>query len=558
MMSGLQPVVRAGINGTEVSFVVDSGAVYSMIAPAAAERLQLPYRRAPDGLRIYGVGGRADIHVTRIERFTLRKTTFNNVEFIVGGNLPGRDTVGLLGQNFLGATDVEYDLANGVMRLHYPSDECKKASLAYWAKGQPVVEIELESTRGAYVPHIASTAYVNGVKIRVIFDTGAAVSTLSLQAARRAGITPDSEGVVSAGLARGVGRHEVATWIAPVKSFALGDEKINNTRLRFTDSDLNDNVDMLLGADFFLSHRLYVSRSQEKIYFTYNGGPVFNLLALAEDKTAEPSTDPGDATTTGDPSAPTAAEGFARRAAAFAARRDFNRALADMNHACEMEPGNARYLLQRARVLLALSKGSLALADLNDAARLDPTDVDVRLVRARVHLAMNNATGAREGLAAADSAASPRAHVRRDIANLYLALGLPEAALPQLDQWISAHAQEVDLHEALNSRCWARALLGTELEKALADCNAAIQTQPTSAYLDSRGLVYLRMKRLDASIEDYDAALRLDPKGAWSLYGRGLARLRSGAVEAGNADLAAAKAIRSSIEEEAKRYGLAP
>src|SRR5882672_1708279 len=82
MMSGLQPLVRAGINGTEVSFVVDSGAVYSMIAPAAAQRLQLPYRRAPDQLRVYGVGGRADVHVTRVERFTLRNTTFNNVEFI--------------------------------------------------------------------------------------------------------------------------------------------------------------------------------------------------------------------------------------------------------------------------------------------------------------------------------------------------------------------------------------------------------------------------------------------------------------------------------------------
>jgi len=66
------------------------------------------------------------------------------------------------------------------------------------------------------------------------------------------------------------------------------------------------------------------------------------------------------------------------------------------------------------------------------------------------------------------------------------------------------------------------------------------------------------MNRLDLSIEDYDAALLLNPKAAWSLYGRGLAHLRSGAVEAGNADITAAKAIRSSIEDEAKRHGLKP
>jgi hypothetical protein len=33
---------------------------------------------------------------------------------------------------------------------------------------------------------------------------------------------------------------------------------------------------MLLGADFFLSHRIFVSNEQHKVYFTYNGGPVFS------------------------------------------------------------------------------------------------------------------------------------------------------------------------------------------------------------------------------------------------------------------------------------------
>ncbi len=39
-----------------------------------------------------------------------------------------------------------------------------------------------------------------------------------------------------------------------------------------------------------------------------------------------------------------------------------------------------------------------------------------------------------------------------------------------------------------------------------------------------RGLVYLRLARYDKAIADYDAALNLRPKSAWSVYGRGLAR----------------------------------
>ena len=58
--------------------------------------------------------------------------------------------------------------------------------------------------------------------------------------------------------------------------------------------------------------------------------------------------------------------------------------------------------------------------------------------------------------------------------------------------------------------------------------------------LDSRGLVKLK---LSLAIDDYDAALKLNPKQASSLYGRGIAKLRSGSSAAGNSDIAAAKAI---------------
>jgi tetratricopeptide (TPR) repeat protein len=443
------------------------------------------------------------------------------------------------------------------MRLHYPSDECRRARLAYWAKERPAVEVDLEGRTEPYLEHIASTAYVNGVRVRAVFDTGAAFSMLSLKAARRAGIAPGSEGVAPGGRARGVGDREVRTWIARVESFALGDEKISHTRLRIGDYDLAVG-DMLLGADFFLSHRIYVARSQEKIYFTYNGGPVFGFPASTDDPPGNSPADAGNVATLGGPPEALTADAFARRAAASLARSDFSRALSDLNRACEMEPGDANWRVQRARVRLHLSQQALGLDDLNEAVRLDPASVDARLMRARLRLAMNDAAGAREDLSAADSAAPPQGHVRRDMADLYLALGLPAAAVLQLDPWIAGHGQENDLHEALNARCWARALLGTALDKALADCNAALRARRTSSYLDSRGLVYLRLNRLEAAIDDYDAALKLNPKGAWSLYGRGLARLRSGAREAGLADLDAAKAIDGSVESEASRFGLEP
>jgi tetratricopeptide (TPR) repeat protein/predicted aspartyl protease len=558
-MSGLRPLVTAAINDADVSLVVDSGAFYSMITAAAAEQFKLKRRRVPGGARVRGVGGRADVQLTRVERFTLKKTVFSDIEFLVEGNELGAGAVGLLGQNVLGLADVEYDLANGAIRIVYPGDGCRKAKLAYWATSQPVVEVELERAKiGDHVTGTVSLAHVNGVKVRVQFDTGAPVSILSLERAKRAGLVPGGEGVVPAGVTQGIGRAEVRTWIAPVKNFTIGDEKIYDTHLRFGDIDLPD-VDMLIGADFFLAHRLYVANSQDKLYFTYNGGPAFDLSVLPAPLHAAAGTESKASAPTDELPTPADAAGYARRGAAFASRRDFDHAIADLTRACELDPGVGKYFLQRGQIRAGLGQPFLAMSDLNEALRIDPDDVDARLARARLHLAGRDAASARADLTAADRLAPSQANIRLDIANLYMRLDLPDAALGQFNQWIAAHGEDVNLKSVLNSRCWARALMGIELDKALEDCDAAIKSKSDSAeFLDSRGLVHLRRGELDKALADYDAALRINPKVAWSLYGRGLVRLRQGATDAGTADVAAAKAIRPSIEDDAKRHGIGP
>ena len=60
------------------------------------------------------------------------------------------------------------------------------------------------------------------------------------------------------------------------------------------------------------------------------------------------------------------------------------------------------------------------------------------------------------------------------------------------------------------------------------------------------------------SIADYDASLALRPKIAWSLYGRGVARMKSGDADGGKADVAAALAIHPGMGAEAAKYGVKP
>ena len=550
-MNGLRPLVHAKINGNDAVFVADSGAFYSSLTPAAATEFKLRLVAAPFGLIVQGVGGDAgSVWLTKVQTFTIFDLPVPNVDFLVLGNDLGEGVAGVLGQNVFRISDVEYDLAKGAIRLIRPKD-CKNSDLAYWVQqGQPysVMDIDL-ATPGA--PHTKGVAYLNGSKIQVLFDTGNPLSALTPEAAKRAGVSLDGPGVVAAGSAWGIGRRVVKAWIAPFASFKIGDEEIRNTRLRI--EELGVGADMLIGADFFLSHRIYVASSQRKLYFTYNGGPVFNLAqATAPESAASAVTDEAQ---------PTDAAGFARRGAASAARHDYAHAIADLTRACELAPAEASYFYERGLAHGQNKEPDLALADFDAAIKLKPDDVAALVARAGVRAGRHDPEAAIVAdLEQADRAAPKEDPVRMRMGYVYEYIGHPQAAIAQFSKWIEARERgDVHMSNALNARCWARAWWGQELEQALTDCNAALKLSPnTAAYLDSRGLVYLRQNQYDKAIADYDAALRLQPGNASSLYGRGVARVHKGQSAQGNADLSAAAALQPQIAAEMSKHGINP
>lgn len=583
-MSDSKPLITAKINGVDARFVADSGAFFSMLSEAAAAQYHLKLEPAPFGLFIKGIGGNVDPSIATVKVFTLAGIPIHNVEFLVGGGtIGGEENAGMLGQNFFRIGDVEYDLGNGVIRL-MRAEGCSHALLAYWVKpdqAYSLMDIEWPSPAS---PHTMGTASINGAKIRVLFDTGAGASILSLKAAERAGVKPDSEGVVSAGYSRGIGRTQVKTYIGRFSSFKIGDEEIKNTRLQFGDIGI-DSADMLIGADFFLSHHIYVAGSQHKLYFTYNGGPVFNLWASghkAAGGAARPDAAPDAAAGPAQPEAaggatqPDAAAGsaqpndaiaeaasYSRRGTALTARRDYEHAIADLTRACELDPTRAEYFYERGIAYRDSRQRELAASDFDRALALKADDLSSLEARARLRMDKGDVAGATADLDAADRAAPWQADIRLFLARGYEFAGRLPAAIAQFDLWIAAHDADARAAEALNSRCWDRALLGQELAKALSDCNAALKrgtkSSPFDARVrDSRGLVRLRMGDYDKSIADYDASLQVLPKNAWSLYGRGIDELRKNKTPQGEADLAAAVKIWPKVAGEFERRGIVP
>jgi tetratricopeptide (TPR) repeat protein len=568
-MAGTRPMITAKINDKDARFVLDSGAFFSMMSAPTAAQFALKLKLAPFGLRLQGIGGEVAPEIATVKEFKLAGALFHNVEFLVGGSEVGSEVgaEGLIGQNFLEEWDVEYDFSKGVVRLFKP-EGCRKYRLAYWVTpGQTYSEMAIEPVMHARL-HTIGEGYVNGQKIRVMFDTGAYTSVLSLQAAARAGIKIDSPGVVEAGYSRGIGRRMVKNYLATASSFKIGDgEEIKNARLRIADTDLPD-ADMLLGSDFFVSHHVFVSNSQHKLYVTYNGGPVFNLtktLPAAADQAAEPPKDetPSDHQASAEVDEHADPDALARRGEASAARHDFEHALADLSKAVELSPSDPEYLYQRALVYRQNGQAALALADLDHVLTLKQDFLRAYMPRAEMRLHEKNVDGAIADLDAVDRLAAKQSDLRFALAERYEAVDRFSRAIAQYDLWIQNHPDDSRRAIALGARCRASAIQNEDLAGGLADCNKALsiadKKNPNYGHLfTNRGLLELRQASYEKAIADFDAALKTVPKDAFALYGRGVAKIHKSKTLEGETDIAEAVKMAPNIAAPFKVRGLAP
>lgn len=285
-------IVDGEINGHKVGIVLDTGSTRTLILRSAAERLGLRRDQAR-GVRMFGVGGETNVESALVDEIRIGEAGRKNLRMLVAGEHElGRDMDVLLGEDFLHGYDIEFDLAHGAVRLYQPRG-CEGVPLAYWATdGASEVAIDaIDEVR----PQIRFSVLVNGHPLSALLDSGAAISLLDSPVAARLGVTPATPGVTPLGRGGGLGQKAIDYWTGPFQSFAIGDETIRDTSIAFaalfkdasytmTGSHVPrkvESVAMLLGADFLRAHRVLVAHSQQKMYFTYIGGPVFQHLAPA-------------------------------------------------------------------------------------------------------------------------------------------------------------------------------------------------------------------------------------------------------------------------------------
>lgn len=279
------PLVDASINTQSVKMLVDTGAARSGIWVDTATRLGL--KTVGSGVTFYGAGGGAEARRTTVQQFGLGQFTARDLPiYVLVTGTSTREAAGILGEDFLSRLDVEFDLRANTIRL-FETKNCVGDQVVYWAPSYAMVK--LVHVAGDHSNWLLAHVSLNNHEVLGMFDSGAYVTVVNARAAYSVG-KKASDSDPSAQL-RGVGGP--ATTEASKASFAavtIGQENIQNVTLAVADvfkhtrvdqtgsyipQGVTDQPDLIIGADFFRAHRIFVANSQGKVYFTYSGGPIF-------------------------------------------------------------------------------------------------------------------------------------------------------------------------------------------------------------------------------------------------------------------------------------------
>ncbi|MFT3996606.1 MAG: tetratricopeptide repeat protein [Asticcacaulis sp.] len=195
---------------------------------------------------------------------------------------------------------------------------------------------------------------------------------------------------------------------------------------------------------------------------------------------------------------------------------------ADIEAAIKLQPKSLYLQRLKAALYVEYDDYAAALKVMDQAVELDPKDAMSYVLRGDIHAKMKN----------------------------------NDLSLKDVE---TAKTLSPDNAGVFNDACWFRATRNLELDKAKADCAQALKLAPKdAAIMDSSAFVELRLGNFAEAIRLYDEAIRIRPNQADSLFGRGIAKLRTGDTTGGQKDIEAARAADKDIEATYKDYGVTP
>ena len=284
-----RPEITGEYAGRPVRLLIDTGAALSFVTQTGAARLGLAVEAAP-GAELYGVGGKERIGSTWIGTLAFGQLRIHHVEMAVVRLPPEpRATTPdfVIGEDVFTRYAMELDFPDGKLRLWEPHG-CAPAQIVYWTKNYSMAKLT-----DANSVAIRTTLLLDGKPVATTFDTGAPTSWITRRVLDALAI-PAEAVKNDAAVLHGINGRPIRSEMVTLGTLALGDnETVRNVKLRvghlFAPDQrtvlgsriprrLSGQPEMLIGSDFFRSHRVMVWFRAARMFFSYQGGPVFQTI----------------------------------------------------------------------------------------------------------------------------------------------------------------------------------------------------------------------------------------------------------------------------------------
>jgi predicted aspartyl protease len=283
--------------------IVDTGGAVSMLSSAVVKEMNLTPRAAAWEREISARGG-----VTRdfvnVPSFAFGRVHLDGERFAVW---PDEDPMlshsaanGLLAPDVLAKFDVDFDFGNSTIKL-FRSDHCA-GKISYWSPTYASLPFRLDDNG-----HVIVDMTLDGKPVKVLIDTGAPASTMTLPDAEQLfGLSPQSPGMKEGGSFPAASGQSQTFYTYRFSSLVMDGLTVKNPSIGILPDDMAPEIpghfhpyDMILGLKDIEMLHMYIAYGERTLYFTGRDARYASVAAQSSQTSASADAPRSSGTQTG-------------------------------------------------------------------------------------------------------------------------------------------------------------------------------------------------------------------------------------------------------------------
>jgi hypothetical protein len=267
-VSGGVITVPVEVNGITATFILDTGAQRSVVFDAAVRRLGLA-RDQWVGTTMRGIGGidrrpNADPRSLSLGGVPLVRRTVTHDTSLTVADLPLATAEyqlieGLLGRDFLSLFDLDLDVPAHRLAL-YRVNNCAGRFLP-WSGDYAAIPIAVPAEQAIIVP-----VTLDGRTLRALLDSGASSSLVAAPGIYKLRLDPAILSADPSGQITGLGSRVLTVHRHQFSGLQVGNQTVETPSLWVEPLRLSPIADMLLGADWLATRRVWISFATRQLF----------------------------------------------------------------------------------------------------------------------------------------------------------------------------------------------------------------------------------------------------------------------------------------------------